>query len=94
MKYEKIFLSTISLEFYFKVYSSVTILFSDVVGFTSTCAQLTPLEVVSFLNEMYTKFDNALENHNTYKVYQFSLLLKTPILLNYIARLRQLETLI
>jgi hypothetical protein len=52
----------------YKVFSSCTILFSDVVEFTSTCAQMAPLEVVTFLNEMYTKFDKTLENHNVYKV--------------------------
>ncbi len=26
------------------------------------------MEVVSFLNEMYTKIDKALENHKVYKV--------------------------
>lgn len=26
------------------------------------------MEVVSILNEMYTKFDKALESHNCYKV--------------------------
>ena len=38
------------------------------VGFTSICASLTPMEVVSILNEMYTKFDKCLETHNCYKV--------------------------
>jgi class 3 adenylate cyclase len=32
------------------------------------CASLTPMEVVSVLNEMYTKFDKCLEAHNCYKV--------------------------
>jgi guanylate cyclase len=45
-----------------------TILFSDVVGFTQTCSQLSPMEVVSMLNSMYTKFDKSLESHNVYKV--------------------------
>ena len=49
-------------------FESCTILFSDVVGFTSICALLTPMEVVSILNEMYTKFDKCLEAHNCYKV--------------------------
>jgi guanylate cyclase, other len=39
-----------------------------VVGFTTMCAALTPMEVVSILNEMYTKFDKCLESHNCYKV--------------------------
>ncbi|CAF3456907.1 unnamed protein product, partial [Rotaria sp. Silwood2] len=49
-------------------FESCTILFSDVVGFTTICASLTPMEVVSILNEMYTKFDKCLETHNCYKV--------------------------
>ncbi len=53
---------------FFKTFESCTILFSDVVGFTSICAVLTPMEVVSILNEMYTKFDKCLETHNCYKV--------------------------
>ncbi|CAF4524194.1 unnamed protein product, partial [Rotaria sp. Silwood2] len=51
-----------------ETFESCTILFSDVVGFTSICASLTPMEVVSILNEMYTKFDKCLESHNCYKV--------------------------
>ncbi|CAF3607480.1 unnamed protein product [Adineta steineri] len=51
-----------------ETFDSCTILFSDVVGFTSICASLTPMEVVSILNEMYTKFDKCLESHNCYKV--------------------------
>ncbi|CAF3507607.1 unnamed protein product [Rotaria sordida] len=51
-----------------ETFESCTVLFSDVVGFTSICASLTPMEVVSILNEMYTKFDKCLENHSCYKV--------------------------
>ncbi|CAF1080242.1 unnamed protein product [Rotaria sordida] len=51
-----------------ETFESCTILFSDVVGFTTICASLTPMEVVSILNEMYTKFDKCLETHNCYKV--------------------------
>ncbi|CAF1102878.1 unnamed protein product [Rotaria sp. Silwood1] len=51
-----------------ETFESCTILFSDVVGFTTICASLTPMEVVSILNEMYTKFDKCLEIHNCYKV--------------------------
>lgn len=53
-----------------EVVPSCTILFSDVVGFTSTCSLLTPMEVVSMLNRMYTNFDKSLEIHNVYKVFR------------------------
>ena len=59
---------TCAISLLLQTFESCTILFSDVVGFTSICALLTPMEVVSVLNEMYTKFDKCLETHNCYKV--------------------------
>lgn len=44
-----------------QVFDNVTILFSDVVGFTSICSQISPMEVVCMLNAMYTKFDQLSE---------------------------------
>ncbi|XP_055996229.1 soluble guanylate cyclase 88E-like isoform X2 [Ostrea edulis] len=51
-----------------QVFDNVTILFSDVVGFTSICSQISPMEVVCMLNAMYTKFDQLSERHGVYKV--------------------------
>nr|ACC95433.1 soluble guanylyl cyclase beta-3 subunit [Lymnaea stagnalis] len=51
-----------------QVFDNVTILFSDVVGFTTICSQITPMEVVSMLNAMYTQFDQLSESHSVYKV--------------------------
>ena len=51
------------------MFESVTILFSDVVGFTQICSQITPMEVVDMLNLMYTKFDKLTEKHRVYKVF-------------------------
>ncbi|ESO91872.1 hypothetical protein LOTGIDRAFT_121827, partial [Lottia gigantea] len=54
--------------FSLQVFENVTILFSDVVGFTTICSRISPMEVVCLLNAMYTKFDQLSEKHNVYKV--------------------------
>ncbi|XP_042225179.1 soluble guanylate cyclase 88E-like isoform X2 [Homarus americanus] len=51
-----------------ETFESVTILFSDVVTFTQICSRITPMEVVSMLNAMYSIFDKLTEKHNVYKV--------------------------
>lgn len=49
----------------------MTILFSDVVGFTRICSHITPMQVVSMLNTMYTLFDTLSEKHRVFKVRLF-----------------------
>jgi len=52
----------------FQVFDCVSILFSDVVSFTTICSRITPLQVVSMLNQMYSLFDRLTERNGVYKV--------------------------
>ncbi|XP_043928537.1 guanylate cyclase soluble subunit alpha-2 [Protopterus annectens] len=49
-------------------FDDVTMLFSDIVGFTAVCAQCTPMQVISMLNELYTRFDYQCGILDIYKV--------------------------
>ncbi|XP_069755199.1 guanylate cyclase soluble subunit beta-2-like [Narcine bancroftii] len=49
-------------------FKECTVLFSDVVTFTSICAQCEPIQIVVMLNTMYLKFDRLTTVHDVYKV--------------------------
>ncbi|XP_067102758.1 guanylate cyclase soluble subunit beta-2-like [Osmerus mordax] len=49
-------------------FKECTILFSDVVTFTTICSQCEPLDIVNMLNSMYLRFDRLTTVHTVYKV--------------------------
>ncbi|KAM5255655.1 guanylate cyclase soluble subunit alpha-1 [Ctenodactylus gundi] len=51
-----------------KKFNNVTMLFSDIVGFTAICSQCSPLQVITMLNALYTRFDRQCGELDVYKV--------------------------
>ena len=49
-------------------FDQVTVLFSDIVEFTSIAAACNPLDVVNMLNNLYHKFDVQTNEYGVYKV--------------------------
>ncbi|EDO47086.1 predicted protein, partial [Nematostella vectensis] len=51
-------------------YKTVTILFSDIVGFTALCSndKIVPMDIVKMLNRLYTYFDMLSGMNDVYKV--------------------------
>ncbi|MDY6806319.1 MAG: adenylate/guanylate cyclase domain-containing protein [Cyanobacteriota bacterium] len=49
-------------------FDDVTILFSDIVGFTPISSQMSPLELVKLLNKMFSTFDKLAYRHGLEKI--------------------------
>ena len=51
-----------------EVFENATILYFDIVGYTTIASQVQPLEIVSLLNQLYNSIDAVIERYNVYKV--------------------------
>lgn len=51
-----------------KTHEDVTMLFSDIVGFTSICSTATPMMVINMLQNLYNQFDVFCGQLDVYKV--------------------------
>ncbi|GMR30209.1 hypothetical protein PMAYCL1PPCAC_00404, partial [Pristionchus mayeri] len=49
-------------------FADCTLLFTDIVTFTNICAECTPYDVVTLLNDLYLRFDRLVGLHDVYKV--------------------------
>ncbi|MEG4104562.1 adenylate/guanylate cyclase domain-containing protein [Microcoleus sp. S13_C5] len=49
-------------------FAEVTVLFADIVGFTQISSQISPQELVSLLNDIFSTFDRLAEKHGLEKI--------------------------
>jgi adenylate cyclase len=49
-------------------YPHASVLFADMAGFTARASNMTPQELVQFLNSVYTQLDNLVERHGLEKI--------------------------
>lgn len=49
-------------------FANATVLFADIVGFTKMSARVSPTELVSLLNEIFSTFDQLAETHGLEKI--------------------------
>ncbi|ORZ40493.1 adenylate and guanylate cyclase catalytic domain-domain-containing protein [Catenaria anguillulae PL171] len=51
-----------------KKFDDVTVLYTDLVGFTQISASTEPLQIVDLLNDLYSAFDEIIDQYDAYKV--------------------------
>ncbi|MEW6672389.1 MAG: adenylate/guanylate cyclase domain-containing protein [Thermodesulfobacteriota bacterium] len=49
-------------------FTDVTVMFADIVGFTQLSARLDPQELIEFLNDIFSKFDQLAHTHGLEKI--------------------------
>ena len=52
-----------------EAFDSASVLFTDIVRFTVIASHSNPVQIVSFLNQIYSDFDNIIAGADAYKVY-------------------------
>ena len=51
-----------------EVFDNTTVFFCDIVSFTTIASESTASQIIDFLNDLYSLFDNRIDNYDVYKV--------------------------
>ena len=57
---------------FFQVFDNVTIMFSYMVGFAEICSQASAMKIVECINNVFTMFDNIIDQYDVFKVMNMS----------------------
>ena len=59
-----------------ELYREASIYFSDIVSFTTLASESTPMEVVDFLNDLWTVFDDIINKYKVYKANSHNIIIQ------------------
>jgi len=51
-----------------KLFTEASVFFCDIVHFQQMAMESQPMDIVKFLNDVYTKFDDVIAKYRVYKV--------------------------
>ena len=75
-----------------QVFDNVTIMFSYMVGFAEICSQASAMKIVECINNVFTMFDNIIDQYDVFKVTNYTIFIWTQLFKNFVSLALSLST--